>query len=133
MFLCIIIVIQRRNMIQKHYNETKNKLSKINLDTVMKLIEDANIEVLLGDSSESIAFYEKEDRIIYVNRKFYHTNIAHADLQYVLLHEYYHSLENLNSNFPFDEEERNIEDADIFTSALFIANKKHSKYSIKLT
>ena len=120
------------DILKKAFNETIKKIPTINIETIRKLFKEEKITISLGESLKNIAFYEKEDKIIYVNRDFYFSNKNTANLEYVLLHEYYHSLENLSSAFVANDDDRNIEDADIFASAIFITNNKSSKYSIKL-
>ena len=82
----------------------------------------------MGDMINNLAYYEKDEKIMYVNRDFYFNKSRKYDVIYVLLHEYYHSTENYNSSF--NELNRNIEDADVFVSGLFKVFEKHSKFTL---
>ena len=97
-----------------------NDFSSIKLDDISKIYKHKNIKVMADELKYNYAFYNKENKVVVINKEFVRSDRNDLELAYILLHEFFHVYEqkdaSLSKTSTFNE------DADMYAKLVFKNN-----------
>ena len=102
--------------------EAFKSLSSIDLVDILKKYEEKQIEVISDGLKFNHACYNKDTKMVIVDKEFISANRDDDELAYILLHEYFHVVENEEGAFSKVKDSEGL--ADIYAILVFEKNNK---------